>query len=99
VYSRADLSRTVTLVAALFSTVATSAVACGFRAADTRVQPSELMSDMIRSLGSEPVELPCGHILTGLATKLTGGTENNWPSFVTTNHYRLAGYYILTEAE
>jgi hypothetical protein len=99
VYSRADLSRTVTLVAALFSTVATSAVAYEFRAADTNVQPSELMSDMIRSLGSEPVELPCGHILTGLATKLTGGAENNWPSFVTTNHYRLAGYYILTEAE
>jgi TRAP-type C4-dicarboxylate transport system substrate-binding protein len=57
------------------------------------------MSDMIRSLGSEPVELPCGHILTRLATRLTGGAENNWPSFVTTNHYRLAGYCILTEAE
>ena len=62
-----------------------------------RVQQSELMSDMIRALGAEPVELPYGQVLTGLATKLIDGAENNWPSFVTTDHYKLAGYYTLTE--
>jgi tripartite ATP-independent transporter DctP family solute receptor len=62
-----------------------------------RVQQSELMSDMIRALGAEPVELPYGQVLTGLATKLIDGAENNWPSFVTTNHYKYAGYYTLTE--
>ena len=25
------------------------------------------------------------------------GAENNWPSYVTTNHYKLAPYYTLTE--
>jgi TRAP-type C4-dicarboxylate transport system substrate-binding protein len=56
-----------------------------------------LMSDMIRALGAEPVELPYGQVLTGLVTKLIDGAENNWPSFVTTDHYRHAGYYTLTE--
>jgi tripartite ATP-independent transporter DctP family solute receptor len=62
-----------------------------------RVQQSEQMSAMIRSLGAEPVELPYGQVLTGLATKLIDGAENNWPSFVTTDHYKHAGFYTLTD--
>jgi len=62
-----------------------------------RVQQSEQMSEMIRALGAEPVELPYGQVLTGLTTKLIDGAENNWPSFVTTDHYKSAGYYTLTE--
>jgi tripartite ATP-independent transporter DctP family solute receptor len=62
-----------------------------------RVQQSQLMSDMIRALCAEPVELPYGQVLTGLATKLIDGAENNWPSFVTTDHYKYAGFYTLTE--
>jgi tripartite ATP-independent transporter DctP family solute receptor len=62
-----------------------------------RVQQSEQMSDMIRALGASPVELPYGQVLTGLATKLIDGAENNWPSFVTTDHYKHAGHYTLTE--
>src|ERR1700709_564522 len=58
-----------------------------------RVQQSELMSDMIKALGADPVELPYGQVRTGLATKLIDGAENNWPSFVTTDHYKYAGYY------
>jgi TRAP-type C4-dicarboxylate transport system substrate-binding protein len=34
-----------------------------------RVQQSEQMSDMIKSLGAEPVELPYGQVLTGLAPR------------------------------
>jgi TRAP-type C4-dicarboxylate transport system substrate-binding protein len=62
-----------------------------------RVQQSELMSDMITALGAEAIELPYGQVLTGLATKLIDGAENNWPSFVTTDHYKYAGFYTLTE--
>src|SRR5258708_18682051 len=90
VYSRADLSRTVALVVALSLTaVSTSAAAREFRAADTQ--------NVIKALGAEPIELPYGQVLTGLATKLIDGAENNWPSFVTTGHYKYAGYYTLTE--
>jgi tripartite ATP-independent transporter DctP family solute receptor len=62
-----------------------------------RVQQSRQMSDMIRALGAEPVELPYGQVKTGLATGLIDGAENNWPSFVTTDHYKFAGFYTLTE--
>jgi tripartite ATP-independent transporter DctP family solute receptor len=62
-----------------------------------RVQQSQLMVDMIKALGAEPVELSYGQVLTGLSTKLIDGAENNWPSYVTTDHYRHAGYYTLTE--
>jgi tripartite ATP-independent transporter DctP family solute receptor len=62
-----------------------------------RVQQSEQMSDMIRALGAQPVEMPYGQVLTGLANRLIDGAENNWPSFVTTGHYKYAGYYILTQ--
>jgi len=62
-----------------------------------RVQQSEQMSQMMRALGANPVELPYGQVLTGLATRLIDGAENNWPSFVTTDHYKHAGNYTLTE--
>jgi tripartite ATP-independent transporter DctP family solute receptor len=62
-----------------------------------RVQQSNLMSDMVKALGADPIELPYGQVLTGLSTKLIDGAENNWPSYVTTNHYKLAPYYTLTE--
>lgn len=62
-----------------------------------RVQQSQLMVDMIRALGAEPVELPYGQVLTGLSTKLIDGAENNWPSYVTTDHFRHASYYSVTE--
>jgi len=62
-----------------------------------RVQQSELMSTMFTALGAQAVELPYGQVQTGLATGLIDGAENNWPSYVTTGHARLAAYYTLTE--
>src|SRR5262249_3079706 len=53
-----------------------------------RVRQSELMSSMIRALGADPVELPYGQVLTGLATRLIDGAENSWPSFITTDDYK-----------
>ncbi len=62
-----------------------------------RIQQSELMAEMIRALGAQPVELPYGQVETGLATGLVDGAENNWPSYVTTGHYKYARNYTLTE--
>jgi tripartite ATP-independent transporter DctP family solute receptor len=62
-----------------------------------RVQQSELMDKMVKALGAEPVALAFGQVLTALQTKLVDGAENNWPSFVTTGHYRVARYYTVTE--
>jgi tripartite ATP-independent transporter DctP family solute receptor len=62
-----------------------------------RVQQSDLMADMIKALGADPIELPFGQVEIGLANRIVDGAENNWPSYVTTNHYRAARYYSLTE--
>jgi tripartite ATP-independent transporter DctP family solute receptor len=62
-----------------------------------RVQQSELMVEMIKALGAVPIELPYGQVGTGLTTKLIDGAENNWPSYVTTGHFKTAQYYTLTE--
>jgi tripartite ATP-independent transporter DctP family solute receptor len=62
-----------------------------------RVQQSEQMVDMVKALGAQPIELPYGQVLTGLETRLIDGAENNWPSYVTTEHYTVARHYTLTE--
>jgi tripartite ATP-independent transporter DctP family solute receptor len=62
-----------------------------------RVQQSDLMADMVKALGAVPIELPYGQVETGLTTHLVDGAENNWPSYVTTNHYRAARFYTVTE--
>jgi TRAP-type C4-dicarboxylate transport system substrate-binding protein len=41
--------------------------------------------------------MPYGQVLTGLTTKLIDGAENNWPSYVATNHYTAARNYSATE--
>jgi tripartite ATP-independent transporter DctP family solute receptor len=62
-----------------------------------RVQQSSLMDKMVRALGAEPVGIAFGQVLTALTTRLVDGAENNWPSYVTTEHYRVARYYAATE--
>jgi tripartite ATP-independent transporter DctP family solute receptor len=62
-----------------------------------RVQQSDLMLDMMKALGAVPVALSYGQVLTALTTRLIDGAENNWPSYVTTNHYTAARHYSLTE--
>src|SRR5918994_1159510 len=62
-----------------------------------RVQPSDLAIAMVKALGAVPVPLPYGQVATGLSTGLIDGAENNWPSYVSTGHYRAAPHYALTE--
>jgi tripartite ATP-independent transporter DctP family solute receptor len=62
-----------------------------------RVQQSDLMIAMITALGAEAVAMPYGQVLTGLTTRLIDGAENNWPSYVTTNHFTAARHYTVTE--
>src|SRR5262249_49725623 len=62
-----------------------------------RVQQSLLMENMVKALSAVPIALPYGQVLTALSTNLVGGAENNWPSFVTTGHYKVARFYAVTE--
>ncbi|QCK88740.1 TRAP transporter substrate-binding protein [Phreatobacter aquaticus] len=62
-----------------------------------RVQQSDMMVDMMRALGADPIALPYGQVNVGLTTGLIQGAENNWPSYVTTEHSRAARFLTLTE--
>lgn len=62
-----------------------------------RVQQSDMMVEMMRALGADPVALPYGQVNVGLVTGLIHGAENNWPSFVTTDHFKAARHITLTE--
>lgn len=62
-----------------------------------RVQPSELMVDMMVALGAKPVQLSYGQVLAALQTKLVDGAENNWPSYVSTGHHKSARFLTMTE--
>jgi tripartite ATP-independent transporter DctP family solute receptor len=62
-----------------------------------RLQQSDLMVEMFATLGAEPVVLPYTRTKTALTTGLIDAAENNWPSYVATNHYSVAPYFALTE--
>ena len=62
-----------------------------------RLQQSELMVEMFAALGAEPVILPYTRTKAALTTGLIDAAENNWPSYVATEHYSVAPYFTLTE--
>jgi tripartite ATP-independent transporter DctP family solute receptor len=62
-----------------------------------RLQESDLMVEMFATLGAEPVILPYTLTKTALTTGLIDAAENNWPSYVTSDHYSVAPYFTLTE--
>ena len=62
-----------------------------------RLQKSDLMVEMFKTLGAEPVILPYTRTKTALTTGLIDAAENNWPSYVASNHYSVAPFFTLTE--
>lgn len=62
-----------------------------------RVQRSDFMADLVRAWGATPVALSYSQLLPALQARLIDGAENNWPSYVTTDHHRAARHYTLTE--
>jgi tripartite ATP-independent transporter DctP family solute receptor len=62
-----------------------------------RLQQSALMVEMFAALGAEPVILPYTRTKTALTAGLIDAAENNWPSYVATDHYSVAPYFTLTE--
>ncbi|HYD69221.1 TRAP transporter substrate-binding protein [Azospirillum sp.] len=61
-----------------------------------RVQQSDLNAAMMAALGATALPLPFGEVVTALSTGIIDGAENNWPSYVHNEHFRMARYYSLT---
>lgn len=62
-----------------------------------RVQESDLMKDYITNLGARPVPMVFSEVLGALQTGVINGAENNWPSYISTSHYKVAKYITVDE--
>lgn len=62
-----------------------------------RVQPSGLMEDVVRALGAEPVPMVYSDVYSALQTGVIDAAENNWPSYESMEHYRVARYFTVDE--
>lgn len=59
-----------------------------------RVQPSPIPVAMVKLLGATPTPIAYGEVYSALQTGVVDGAENNYPSWVTANHYEVAKYLI-----
>ncbi len=59
-----------------------------------RVQPSPVPVAMVKLLGAIPTPIAYGEVYSALQTGVVDGAENNYPSWVSANHYEVAKYLI-----
>lgn len=62
-----------------------------------RVPDSELMRDMITSMGAVPVPEAYEQVYSSLETGKIDGAENNWPSYEAMGHNEVARYYTVDD--
>ena len=62
-----------------------------------RVQNSDIMEDIVRALGAEPVQAAYSEVYEMLELHKVDGAENNFASYMAENHYRQARYYTVDE--
>ncbi len=58
-----------------------------------RVMNNDLYSGMIAALGGNPSPMAFAEVYQSLKTGVVDGAENNYPSYESTGHYEVAGYY------
>ncbi len=52
---------------------------------------------MIAELGGNPSPMAFAEVYQALRTGVVDGAENNWPSYESTGHFEVAGYYSLSQ--
>lgn len=62
-----------------------------------RVMNNDLYSGMISALGGNPSPMAFAEVYQALKTGVVDGAENNWPSFESTGHFEVAGYYSISQ--
>lgn len=62
-----------------------------------RVMQSDVFVDMVDALGGNATPLPYGEVYSSIQTGVIDGAENNWPSFESSGHFEVAGYYTLDQ--
>jgi tripartite ATP-independent transporter DctP family solute receptor len=62
-----------------------------------RVMQSDVFVDMMTALGANATPLPYGEVYSSIQTGVIDGAENNWPSYESSGHFEVAGYYTLNQ--
>lgn len=62
-----------------------------------RVMNNDLYSGMISQLGGNPSPMAFAEVYQSLKTGVVDGAENNWPSYESTGHFEVAGFYSLSQ--
>jgi len=62
-----------------------------------RVMGNVIYSNMISELGGNPTPMAFSEVFQSLSTGVIDGAENNWPSYESTNHFEVAGFYSLSQ--
>ena len=62
-----------------------------------RVMQSDVFVDMVNALGGNATPMPYGEVYSAIQTGVIDGAENNWPSFESSGHFEVAGYYTLNQ--
>ncbi|CAN0589063.1 unnamed protein product, partial [Ectocarpus sp. 12 AP-2014] len=62
-----------------------------------RVMQSDLFVDMVGALGANATPMPYGEVYSSIQTGVIDGAENNWPSYESSGHFEVAGYYTLDQ--
>ncbi|MHA7776782.1 TRAP transporter substrate-binding protein [Roseibium sp. M-1] len=62
-----------------------------------RVMQSDIFVDMMSALGANATPMPYGEVYSSIQTGVIDGAENNWPSYESSGHYEVAGFYTLDE--
>jgi tripartite ATP-independent transporter DctP family solute receptor len=62
-----------------------------------RVMQSDVFVDMMEALGANATPMPFGEVYSAIQTGVIDGAENNWPSYESTGHFEVAGYYTLNQ--
>lgn len=62
-----------------------------------RVQESELMANMVEALGATAVPMVYAEVYSALEKGTIDGAENNWPSYESMGHNKVAPYYTVDE--
>lgn len=68
-----------------------------FKGLKIRVQSSKPMIDMVTALGASAIPMATGDVYSALQTGVVDGAENNWPSYLSFNHYEVAKHITIDE--
>jgi len=61
-----------------------------------RVQPANSSVAIVRALGATPVPIPASRVLAAFKAGVIDADDDNWTSYVSTGHFKIATHYGLT---